>query len=123
MLNKKKCYNIVYSLVFTINCASAFLFLFLGWASLKNTHIINIPKILNYIDFSFGLTKFLKSNIQSLCFQVVRHINFFCHVCMSLPYVKKNTRPLSPNHIYGEKKNLHNYLSNIVSKSLPFSQT
>jgi hypothetical protein len=96
-------YNIMYSLVFTINCACAFLFLFLGWASLKNTHIINIPKMLNYVDFSFGLTKFLKFKIQSLCFQVVHHIIFVVmYVC--LYHLLKTLPCLFPLPTYMEKK-------------------
>jgi hypothetical protein len=93
----------MYSLVFTINCVGAFLFLFLGWASLKNTHTINIPKILNYVDFSFGLTKFLKFKIQSLCFQVVLHIIFVVmYVC--LYYLLKKLPCLFPLPTYMGKK-------------------
>jgi len=94
----------MYSLVFTINCVGAFLFLFLGWASLKNIHIINIPKIQNYIGFSFGLTKILKFKIQSLCSQVVHHIFFVVmYVCLYHLLIFF-TMPLSPTHIYGKKK-------------------
>lgn len=115
--DKKKCYNIMYSLVFTINCAGAFLFLFLGRASLKNTHIINIPKILNCVDFSFGLTKFLKFKIRSLCFQVLHHIIFVVmYVC--LYHMLKKLPRLFPLPTYMGKKKTFTIICQISFQNL-----